>query len=398
MKLYTDNPISSLKDEKFGFLTYARVLSTTLLESGPLPFCVGIFGAWGSGKSSFMKMIQLLIQNKPEVRSIWFNPWKYDKKEELWSALIQTILSTIIVETDHKPEIKEKAKLLAKTVTWMVLKKAVTTVSAGIVTEPDLDTIAKTMTDKDEIYYQYVNNFEQDFSFVVERYTDNGKLVIFIDDLDRCLPENAITVLESLKLFIGDARCIFVLGMDHYIVEEGIRQRYTNKVTMNGRDYLDKIIQIPFYLPPVHYKTLEASLKADEASARLSEEVWTIIHAGMEGNPRKTRRFVNCFNLVQSYLRAPTRDEILSRGDIPILPEKTQNIYLAKLLVFQISFPDFYVHLNDHPEDWEFLETNIIQAANLEQREKSLDKNPELQKLLQDHPKLQVFMRRTVNT
>ena len=74
---------------------------------------------------------------------------------------------------------------------------------------------------------------------MVKSYTNEGKLVIFVDDLDRCLPENAITVLESLKLFIGHAHCIFVLGMDHYIVEEGIGLRYQfeNKLEMNGRDY-----------------------------------------------------------------------------------------------------------------------------------------------------------------
>ncbi len=294
MQLFTDNPIASVEKDKFGFDRYARGLKDLILQAEPLPFCVGIFGAWGSGKSSFMNMIQGLIKEQADnkIKTIWFNPWKYDKKEDIWNALIQTILNSIIEEQTLKQGVKDKAKELALATTWLALKKTLTAITAGVISEGDLDKVVEAFNEKDEKYYRHINQFEKDFADVVNDYTNSGKLVIFIDDLDRCLPENAITVLESLKLFIGDAHCIFVLGMDHSIVEAGIKSRYGKDAPIAGRDYLDKIIQVPFFLPAVRYEDLRASLPTDKNNKAFSEEIWNIIRLGMGGNPRKTRRFV----------------------------------------------------------------------------------------------------------
>jgi hypothetical protein len=75
---------------------------------------------------------------------------------------------------------------------------------------------------------------------------------LFIDDIDRCLPENAITVLESLTLFFNNQHCIFVLAMDDDVVRRGIELRYKD-VALNSRDYLDQIIQLPVFLPPAPF-------------------------------------------------------------------------------------------------------------------------------------------------
>lgn len=364
MELLTDNPT---KEDKFGFNSFADVLTNAIMEAKPLPFCVGIFGAWGSGKSSFMLMLEDLIKKQAEksagvrIESIWFNPWKYDKKEDLWNALIQTILDSIIKAQAVSPDIKNKAKNLALAATWLTLKKTLTAVTAGVVSAEDLDKIVEAFKKKDEEYYEHINGFEKDFAAAVKDFTNDGKLIIFIDDLDRCLPENAITVLESLKLFIGDAHCIFILGMDHSVVEAGIKTRYGEKALITGRDYLDKIIQVPFFLPAVSYDKLKDSLPKDEA---LTEKIWDIIRLGMGGNPRRTRRFINSFYLLGSFLNQP--DKVLQKqmqtDTFLALSREEQNMHLAKILVFQITFPDFYQHLQFSPGDWAYLYKYIIQA------------------------------------
>ncbi len=213
---------------------------------------------------------------------------------------------------------------------------------------------------------------------MVDRYVNHdgheGKLVIFIDDLDRCLPENAITVLESLKLFLGHGNCIFVLGMDHYVVEEGIKYRYTGKVNMSGRDYLDKIVQVPFFLPPVSYERLKASLQKGEEGKSLSPEIWNIIQLGMGGNPRKTKRFVNSFFLSGRFLDHQNKIVMrrLQEGSLTALTREMQNVYLAEILVFQMIFPDFYQHLRSSPADWEYLEKYVIREDYAAKRERAL--------------------------
>ena len=103
-----------------------------------------------------------------------------------------------------------------------------------MITESNLDSLLEIFSKGDALYCRHINQFEEDFARVIKLYLpQGGRLVVFIDDLDRCLPENAITVLESIKLFIGDANCIFVLGMDHDIVENGIQVRYGEKIKIS---------------------------------------------------------------------------------------------------------------------------------------------------------------------
>lgn len=427
MQLFTDTPISSIAEDKFCFAPYAEVLSDTIMKANSLPFCVGIFGPWGSGKTSFMKMLQALIdkQNKREaghiqiqsnwfknlykqieqeaehskVQTIWFNPWKYDKKEDLWNALIQTILD-FIAERSKDKEVLRKAGILALAATWLTLKKAVTAVTAGVIDASNIDEVVKSFSVKDEKYYRHINQFEKDFADVVNRYVKGdkgGRLVIFIDDLDRCLPENAITVLESLKLFFGNAHCIFVLGIDHKVVEEGIKQRYGENAEINidGRAYLDKIIQVPLFLPRVTSEMLKNSLLTDDGGPILIKEIWNIIEKGMRDNPRKTMRFINSFYLLQQFLKHRDQKNVQKDGFFSLSQER-QDIYLAKLLVFEMSFPEFYQHLLDYPGDWEYLENQILPARDTEREQRfKFTGKLELGRLWESSIPFQNFMRET---
>ena len=95
------------------------------------------------------------------------------------------------------------------------------------------------------------------FERLLKRFGIGGerRLFVFVDDLDRCLPEDAVAALEAIKLFLDLPGCVFVLGMDRTVVEQGIRVRYQKLMEQEAgfdpRAYLDKIIQLPFTLPPL---------------------------------------------------------------------------------------------------------------------------------------------------
>jgi len=296
-------------------------------------------------------------------------------KEDLWNALIQSILFHIIEEANNN-ELSKQAKELAKSTAWLLLKKGINTLSYGILSEENIENITQKLVKQDEMHYRHINNFEEDFSKVVDQFTGNGKLVVFIDDLDRCLPENAITVLESLKLFIGDARCVFILGMDHLIVEQGLEIRFSEKIKMSGRDYLDKIVQVPFFLPPVPFRKLKDSLKVSK-TANFDSKIWKLIEYGLEGNPRKSKRFVNSSYLLNQIITNRNIDEAL---DINIsnrfVSEENQKFYLAKLLIFQMTFLDFYLYLKQHPDAWYIYGEKLIKANSLEDRKRIFEEYP----------------------
>ena len=374
MKMLTDNAIPDRDHDEFGFRAYADMLADTIRDTDKLPFCIGIFAEWGAGKCSFMNMIKDSLSNDPSnstIRTIWFNPWKYDKKEDLWNALIQSILYQI-AEDDTNNAVAEKAKELAKSTAWMLLKKGVSTLTAGVLEGGDIEKLKDAFVKQDEHHYRHVNHFEADFREVVKLYTNDGKLVVFVDDLDRCLPQNAITVLESLKLFVGDAKCVFVLGMDHYIVEAGLNLRFGNEIKMSGRDYVDKIIQVPFFLPPVPFERLKESLQVSK-TAQYSGNIWRVIEFGLKGNPRKTKRFVNCFYLLNEILRIPAVSEtfrIRDSDNATGIPHEFQDFYLAKLLIFQMTFTEFYTHLKIYPDAWQLYEEKLINAQSFEDRDR----------------------------
>lgn len=391
MQMLTDNP--TIKD-KFGFNIYSKILAQTIKDTNDLPFSIGIFGQWGSGKSSLMLMIEDQIKKLSKIKTIWFNPWKYDKKEELWSALIQSILYKIAEELKDD-ELGKKAKELAINAGWSLLKKGISTATGGFITATNIEDIKNALSKQDELYYKYINQFENDFEKVINKYTNDGKFVIFIDDLDRCLPENAITVLESLKLFIGNARCIFVLGMDHFIVEQGIRLRFGEKVNMSGRDYLDKIIQVPFYLPPVPFNKLKQALLVTK-TANYNENIWLVIKYGLNGNPRKTKRFINSFYFAgQIIANSKNNAEAINITDeFVALSKDHQDFYLAQLLIFQMIFPDFYEFLKYNLNAWTFLSKSIVNAENVDRRAQSLDENEFLKKYW-SNPDFKTFITKT---
>jgi hypothetical protein len=92
--LLTDNPLSRGEDDRFGFLAHARVLCDAIEATTDLPLTIGIFGPWGTGKSSFMNICRELLTARG-LPAITFNPWKYDQRDEIWHALIQTVLTEI---------------------------------------------------------------------------------------------------------------------------------------------------------------------------------------------------------------------------------------------------------------------------------------------------------------
>ncbi len=177
------------------------------------------------------------------------------------------------------------------------------------------------------------------------------RLVIFIDDLDRCLPDQAIGVLEAIKVFLDARGCVFVLGVDREIIERGIRIRYkefalSERGTALGafpvpeRDYLEKIVQIPFALPPLAQSSIHhflanrlpklPGLTGDEATS-----VAALMTTGLLRNPRKVKRSFNIFRL----------HLILDRAQGRMTPAGL----IAKLTVIQSSFPELYEQIARDP-------------------------------------------------
>ena len=225
---------------------------------------------------------------------------------------------------------KELAKYAAKVGTRFV--------PGGILREEDVDAFLRAIAPSaDDDLFAFVNRFEDVFDRLVKEYVgEDGYLVVFVDDLDRCLPENAIEVMEALKLYLDRANCVFVVGVEPAIIEEAIRRRYADNQFLPASEYLEKIVQIPFVLPRMRAETalgLAEGMAVDSFPER-STQLSRIVRYGLSRNPRRIKRFINAF-VVASY----------TAGNLT----QPERLILAKILVLQTRFPDFYRRLMQDP-------------------------------------------------
>ncbi|EPH39753.1 P-loop NTPase fold protein [Streptomyces aurantiacus] len=386
--LLTDNPIPDADGDRFGFRAHAEVLCSAITTTEGLPLTIGVFGPWGMGKSSFMKVCQDLL-NKSDVPTVWFNPWKYDRKDEIWHALIQSVLTEIAQELERRRQsgdlalrermagALETVRRLSRAAAWLLARRAAGPLTAGAVTADDVNAAQAALTEPGTETYQHVNHFEQDFKDVVGTYTGGGRLVLFVDDLDRCTPDAAITVLDSLKLFLGEASCVFVLAMDYHVVAEAAARRFNNEKPdeARGRQYLEKLINFPYHLPGVSFEAIVRHLQGKITDTGLSgsRELWELTEVAFEANPRRVRRFVNGLNLTAMTLRLNPDDP----------PSHRLLLHAGTLLALRMKHPGFFTALQSDPDVWRRYDDAEFAKTELSGQDMALAaENPGVRRLL----------------
>jgi formylglycine-generating enzyme required for sulfatase activity len=394
INILTDLPTS---EDALDFTPYVRTLAKVIRSPNTAtPLTIGVFGTWGSGKTSLMHMVE--EQLPQESQKVWFDAWKYDKEETLWRALLLQVLSEVreLVEAQEGDADNGAEKALASLddleaslyravereelgnlqVNWEQLLKGSleTALHVGIALVPGLR-IAQAVVEgagkkaatedvggllkaiereKTKIYSEHVQSLEQfqdKFQWLIKEYVQppQGKLVVFIDDLDRCMPEKAIEVLEAIKLFLDVEGCVFLLGLDQDVVARGVELKYRElglveesaeqkRFVIDGTRYLEKIIQLPFQIPPIERQDMATFVKK-LVQVWPHEDCSKVFAEGLGDNPRQVKRTVNVFLLLWSL--SQERDEKLQG--------RVKPVRLAKVVSIQNAYPELYEILKRTP-------------------------------------------------
>ena len=385
MKLLHDT--HDVSDDKFGFAPIADALHIAIKETDP-PFTIGIFGEWGCGKTTLMRMVKKRLEDDGQ-KTVWFNAWKYDGKEVIWNSLIQEIFYQIqndaeLKNNESKKEFIEHVKKTSIELAKYAAKVTTRFIPGNIIKEDDVDKIygAFSGTDPEHSLSDFVNKFEKNFDEIVRSYIgDTGKLIIFIDDLDRCLPENAILVLESIKLYLDRTNCMFVIAAERAIVEEGIRHRYKDNVRLSAKDYLEKIVQLPFSMRGIEPQNVLSLLEpyAEIADYKNDPLMETLIVEGTNCNPRRLKQFINSLYVLSKVNEVQDTEKI-----------KT----LAKVLMVQICFPELYNALLQDLNIMNFL-TQVLLESDSRQRQEKLAFGSQTAKDLYENQGLKNFLEKT---
>lgn len=358
--------------------TVVRVVS----EKSAEPLSVGVHGDWGAGKSSILMMVEQAFKDDERVLCIRFNGWLFQGFDDAKTVLIETIVEELMKSRSGSQKVIDQGKKLYRRINWMkIARKAGAygmTVATGV---PHPDTLSdlyaaatsvvkngaeaisadslKSVVDSAGAYLkdaevestpQQMHEFRQEFETLLE-VADIDRLVVLVDDLDRCLPETAIGTLEAIRLFLFVPRAAFVIAADEGMIEYCVRQHFPDLPTATGpatyaRNYLEKLIQVPFRLPSLGYAETRiyvalllvlnecgddsdtfkklvpiaraalqkpwagpgldrASLKAAfetipdavERALDIAYRIAPILTDGSRGNPRQVKRFINTMAL-----------------------------------------------------------------------------------------------------
>lgn len=259
-----------------GFKHLIEVVSGVLTNDDLLPATIGIFGDWGSGKSSLIGMLEDNLEDDKDTIVLSFNGWLFEGYEDAKLALMGSIVDEL---TDNRKLTAKAKKLvlgLVKRINFWRLATVAGRAAAGYavagirgaalggaISLPDLLEKAKDVepdklkeflreNDPGQEIRRGVREFRNDFSALLEE-TKVRRLVVIVDDLDRCSPDTVIETLEAIKLFLFVEKTAFIIGADERLIRYAVRRRFPElpgERAEVGRDYLEKLIQFPVRIPP----------------------------------------------------------------------------------------------------------------------------------------------------
>jgi predicted KAP-like P-loop ATPase len=262
--LWSDNP-SALDLLGFGDVT-APVVEAVLRDKLD-PVTVGMEGDWGSGKTTMLELLAAELAQDRSVVVIHTHPWEYDPVTDPKATLIAEVLGAIHAAAGERENLTERArekfKALARRIQVSKLIKlgVNSALSMGL---PKIDEVLGLfLEDAETVSDPTLQGFREEFqALMAEDLTDIQRVVVLVDDLDRCLPETVIAALEAVKLFLSVPKMAFVLAADRRAVAHAVATKYlpSPQAAELGRQYLEKIVQIPVRVPALGRAETEAYL------------------------------------------------------------------------------------------------------------------------------------------
>lgn len=374
--MWSDNVTS---EDLLGFEYLSKAAGRLIVDPSLHPTTIGLFGLWGSGKSCLAGMLCESLKDRKDVLCIQFNAWTFEGFDDAKAALMDTILERLL-EEEKLPAKSRKlfeklrravnvgslAKLAAKvgipaaaaavaahdpSLALPAAQAAAATAASGVSVDEAADVLKPKETE--EPSRKDLREFRSDF----EKLLKDAKLstlVVFIDDLDRCLPNTVIEVLEAIRLFLSTPKTVFVVCADERLVRSAVRRRFPPQQGDDfdvANEYLEKLVQHPIRITPLGPEEVRLYLALLLVQSALGEKFSPALKPLL---PRKALEGLSTRDLVEKLMTAGTeREEIIA-------------------LVGQISGV-LGAHLNGNPRQLKrFMNTLMLRMGMAEDRDLDL--------------------------
>lgn len=334
----------TLDIDQLGYKKQADIARKIILEC-QTPYSLGISGKWGSGKTSLMKYLMASLGGESQkyrfkftnkyisdlydeekkyktvqdlyrkkdteyIHTVWFNPWEHENDEEPFIALLKEIRHYF----DLKNKLIDQSKKIAHTSVQAGLDMLGSLISVGknqasnivnIGEKYELDNF-ETISRNERyrlIFQEAVEKLLTHLSGQREIVSKNAKLVIFIDDLDRCEESTISKLLREIKQHLSTSRCVFVFGYDRHHVEKSLANSLARS-SKETRSYLEKLFQSTIYIKEAPQKKLKSFIQSSiEKLACLpiadTDEEHFILYLIelIDTNPRRIKTYLNALYL-----------------------------------------------------------------------------------------------------
>ncbi len=254
-------------------------LKKMIMEEVESPFSISLEGEWGSGKTFFLKLLMNEL-SKEGYTCIWFNPWEYEKDKDVFLAFLQKLSQ----ELDRFKNVVRQLGIFSLSLFTNGLDIFGKIISNGNISYKSVKEIVKNIDEATaksfEEYEDIQSRIKKDFVSITNDIFErkNKPVIIFFDDLDRCLPENTLDLIESLKNYfnVKDAKAIFIFGQNPKITRDFIKQKYKHISDQFVNDYYKKVFDFCITLPQLKSDNvklyIEQKLKNDEFGEKLNVE------------------------------------------------------------------------------------------------------------------------------
>ncbi|MFK4804324.1 P-loop NTPase fold protein [Microbacterium sp. ZW CA_36] len=410
-ELIDDREVARFDEDRLGHKDVVDQL-VELARTVPTPSNIALYGAWGSGKSGVGRMLAAAIANERSMRFARFDAFKYAQNplRRNFVSVVATELGQKSpkyhsdlysgrVDTDFKvPAKKVGSLLLTFAVIALICVTVVLAVVAlfAIIQQQDvwaaliavfssavpaslvpatLLTAVIALIGRTFVQEKRIEKAESDEEFenLFRQLVADCKaerLVIFVDEIDRCAPDEVIETLDAVRTFLGVDKCIFIVAADPQSIEQALTEGSTqatpaddvNPYYSAGSGYLDKVFQYQISIPPLMPQSV-TSFAAELVQGRTG--VWQSVDTGVIASilipthvrsPRRVKNLLNSFALAYRLAEARRSSGLLDI-DLPGAADE-----LARLVCLRVEFPIFARDLVSDPE----LATYVLALAETE--------------------------------
>ncbi|MCR4346107.1 MAG: P-loop NTPase fold protein [Sulfuricaulis sp.] len=283
------------------FLNFRAVADTAaeiVVQAAGKPISIGITGGWGVGKSSMIRLVEAALRERSSEKFLFvqFNAWLYQGYDDARAALVEVIVHRLLERAKKTSTAVDKATALLERVNWLRAAALSTGSIAAIALGlppigiagaawraasglADGDITAKDIEDAEAVGKKAataaggllkpkkvdtppkeIQHLRDHFAATLAEM--DVTLVVFVDDLDRCLPQTAIATLEAMRLFLFLDRTAFIIAADDKMIRESVRAHFKG-VNLDDElvtNYFDKLIQVPIRVPPLGTQDVRAYL------------------------------------------------------------------------------------------------------------------------------------------